>query len=142
VPVAKQQGNSEVYALNNSFTPRLLFYRGMAQNELTLFYPFANTTTYDATHSLEDGTTGENTYDLTLVWDKLFEEFYSQWVVFFDITIRCEVSLMLSLSDIQISELENFYMFESADWLMDEIEIGNVYGEEILCRVKLIRDTA
>lgn len=140
VPVAKQKGNSAAYAIKSTFTPRLLFYRGIAPNDNGEYYPYANTTTYDSLNSFEHGEEGEHTYDLTLIWSKLFDEFYSDWVEILDNIIRLEVSLFLPLPDVQGINNDLFYMFEDTEWLIEEIEIGNVYEDEILCRVTLIKE--
>lgn len=122
IPQAEQIGNNPALYqfVNNAFTPRLLFYRGMYDNSSSVEYPLGSSDVYDY-----DGNIIAN---YSLSWNGkygLYENFWKNYLYWYlNIKQKVETNIILSIEDIVNLKFYKKHRIKNVNYFIDSIQVN------------------
>lgn len=109
----------------NEFSPGLLIYKGIAQDENGEDYVYA---TNDHLNENDE----DDSSNISLQWDKLYELFFAKWLDFELNSAQIRIGFNLPVADLMGFKFDEFYGFKHKDWIAGKWEISDVENGKAL----------
>jgi hypothetical protein len=125
VPVTSHKGLTPLYdhlnPLKDKYKPRLMFYRGMFEDDSGNQYPLGSASVYDASHNkITDA-------DISIQWDGeygLFNNFYKEWFYWKTNNARkVEIKKKMSINELISFDASRKYRIQNKNFLISKIEL-------------------
>jgi hypothetical protein len=140
VPATKQTGTSEAFDIYSEFSPRLIFYRGFDLDlQGTYQYPYASNDSYDSRHTIYEGSTGENTYDMTLIWSKMYPAYWQKWIQITEHMAEMEVEFIMPVAKLMAFAWADELLIGESYWYLDEWELIGTMDNKAIINMKCLR---
>jgi hypothetical protein len=139
VPATKQPGSSEAFDLSSEFSPRLIFYRGFDNEEGLGQYPYASNDSYDSLHTIYGGSTGENSFDMTLIWSKMYPAYWQKWIQITEHMAELEIEFVLPVAKLMQFAWADELLIGDNYYYLDEWEIVGSIDNKAVINMKCLR---